>query len=210
MTTYSKYALIDLLDALASSDPVPGGGSAAALAGAAGTSLLVMVASLPKTRTNAPEEFSDLAEAGSRLRTLRDTFVELIDRDSAAYLAVLSALRLPKATDAEKATRREALALAMRNATEVPLDTMRACQQSLAGSSVIAANGHSAAASDAYVGVELLVAALRGAARNVDENLAGVKDQAWSDRVRIERRQLEQDALADAASARARLSPSSA
>jgi formiminotetrahydrofolate cyclodeaminase len=205
MTTYAKYALIDLLDAISSSDPVPGGGSAAAVAGATGTALLVMVASLPKTRTNAPEEFSDLAEAASRLRALRATFVDLIDRDSAAYLAVLSALRLPKVTEDEKTNRREALKSAMRGATEVPLDTMRACQQALSGARIVAAHGHVAAASDAYVGVELLVAALKGAARNVDENLSGVKDQAWSDRVRAERRRLEDEALADAAGVRARL-----
>jgi formiminotetrahydrofolate cyclodeaminase len=207
MTTYATYALIDLLDAISSSDPVPGGGSAAALAGAAGTALLMMVASLPKTRTSAPEEFSDLAEAASRLRSLRDTFVDLIDRDSAAYLAVVSARRLPKATDDERATRREALDLAIRGATEAPLDTMRACRQALADARLVATHGHVAAGSDAYVGVELLVAALRGAARNVDENVSGVKDQSWSNQVRTERRRLEDDALADAAGARARLSP---
>ena len=56
MTSYSTMALPDLLDAFASNEPVPGGGSAAALAGAVGVSLLVMGAGLPKTRTGAPEE----------------------------------------------------------------------------------------------------------------------------------------------------------
>ena len=74
---YSEFALIDLLDAFASNTPVPGGGSAAALAGALGVSLLVMAASLPKSRTGAPEEAADLAEAAARLRPLRDTLVQL-------------------------------------------------------------------------------------------------------------------------------------
>jgi len=207
MTTLSTYALVDLLDAFSSSDPVPGGGSAAALAGAVGASLLLMVASLPKTRTGTPEETSDLAYAAARLRPLRDRLAGLVDRDTAAYQGVLGALRLPKGTDQEKAARRDALGAAMHEATEVPLETMRVCQQALAGARIVAEKGHVAAGSDAYVGIELLLAALRGAARNVDENLGGVKDAAYVERVRAERRQLEDDAVADAATARSRLSP---
>jgi formiminotetrahydrofolate cyclodeaminase len=207
MTSFSTYALLDLLDAFAASDPVPGGGSATAVAGALGTSLLIMVASLPKTRTGAPEEVADLAAAAARLRPLRDTFVELIDRDTAAYQGVMAAMRLPRGTDAEQAARRSAIDAAMRGATEAPLETMRACQQALAGARVIADNGHVAAASDAGVGVELLLAALRGAALNVDTNLAGLKDAAYVDRIRAERRQLEEDGVADATAARARRSP---
>src|SRR5690554_1138720 len=80
--SYADYALIDLLDAFASNEPLPGGGSASALAGALGVSLLLMVCGLPKTRSgaNAPEEAADLAQASARLRPLRDRLVELIDR----------------------------------------------------------------------------------------------------------------------------------
>src|SRR5918995_906731 len=109
MATYSTYALADLLDAFASNEPVPGGGSAAALAGALGVSLLIMVTGLPKTRTGAPEEAADLAEAAARLRPLRDTLAALIDRDSEAYTAVIEAMRLPKDTDANKQHRRAAI-----------------------------------------------------------------------------------------------------
>ena len=98
---YSEFALIDLLDAFASNDPVPGGGSAAALAGALGVSLLVMAASPPKSRTGAPEETADLAEATTRLRRLRDTLVELIDADANAYRAVTAAMKLPKGSKQE-------------------------------------------------------------------------------------------------------------
>ena len=109
MTSYSTMAVEDLLDAFASNEPVPGGGSAAALAGAVGVSLLMMVASLPKTRTGAPEEAADLSEAASRLRPLRETLTSLVDQDSEAYQAVLAAYRLGKSTDAEKAARRDAI-----------------------------------------------------------------------------------------------------
>ena len=58
-------SVTELLDAFSSSDPTPGGGSAAALASAIGASLLMMVAGLPKTRTNAPEERAALQEASN-------------------------------------------------------------------------------------------------------------------------------------------------
>ncbi len=148
MTSYGEMALADLLDAFASNEAVPGGGSAAALAGAVGTSLLIMVAGLPKTKTGAPEEAADLAEAAARLRPLRDTLASLVERDSEAYAAVIEAMRLPKATDADKQQRRAAIEAAMREAIEVPMDTMRACQQALRGAVVVANNGNPNASTD--------------------------------------------------------------
>jgi formiminotetrahydrofolate cyclodeaminase len=199
-------ALVDLLDAFASNEPVPGGGSAAALAGALGASLLIMVAGLAKTRTGAPEEAADLAEASARLRPLRDSLLELVDDDSRAYQAVLDAMRLPKATDAERTARRAAIDTAMQGATRVPLETMRFCQQALRGAIVVATHGNPNAATDTGTAVELLVAALRGAAMNVDVNLKGVSDASFVARVSAERAQLAADAEADVEEARAALS----
>ena len=204
--SYSAYAVIDLLDAFASNEPVPGGGSAAALAGSLGASLLVMAAGLPKTRTMAPEEATDLAEASSRLRPLRESLIDLVDRDSDAYREVMAALRLPKETDAEKAARRQAIQEGMREATAVPLDVMRACQQALAGAVVVARNAYKIAASDVGMGVELLAAALRGGGLSIDGNLNSLNDAAFVERARTERKQLETEGLADAERARALLS----
>lgn len=194
---YADFTLVDLLDAFASNDPVPGGGSASALAGALGVSLLIMVAGNPKTRTGAPEEGADLAEAAARLRPLRDTLLALVDRDSASYQAVLEAMHEPKDTDEQKARRRDAIAAAMVGATEVPLETMRACQQALRGAVIVAWNGNPMAGSDTGVGIELLTAAMRGAAMNIDVNVQGLTDAAFVDRVETERRQLEADAAED-------------
>ena len=145
---YSEMALADLVDAFASTDPVPGGGSAAALAGAVGASLLLMVAGIPKTRSGAPEETADLADAAARIRPLRDSLLELVDRDSEAYRQVMTAFRLPKRSGAETSQRQHAIEDATRGATEVPLDTMRACQQALRGAVTVAANGNRNAARD--------------------------------------------------------------
>ena len=204
--SYSDYAVIDLLDAFASNEPVPGGGSAAALAGSLGVSLLMMAAGLPKTRTMAPEEATDLAEASSRLRPLRESLIELVDRDSDAYREVMAALKLPKETDAEKAARRQAIQEGMHEATAVPLEVMRACQQALAGGVVVARNAYKLAASDVGMGIELVAAALRGCGMSIDGNLTSVVDAAYAERARTERQQLEAEGLADAERARALLS----
>lgn len=199
---FAEMALADLIDAFSSTDAVPGGGSAAALAGTVGVSLLLMVAGLPKTKTGAPEETADLAEASSRLHPLRDGLLDLVDRDSDAYREVLAALRLPKGSEAEKATRTEAIDRATRSATDAPLDVMRLCQQALRGAVVVASNGSRKTTSDVGVAVELLVAALRGARLNVEINLAGLDDEPYTARIREEVDELVVDGAEDAERAR--------
>jgi glutamate formiminotransferase/formiminotetrahydrofolate cyclodeaminase len=199
--SFAKYALVDLLDEFASNSPVPGGGSAAALAGALGASLLLMAASLPKSRTGTPEEATDLAEAAARLRPIRDRLVELIDEDARAYQAVMSALKLPKGSAEEQSERRAALQSAVTSATDAPLDVMRACQQALAGGVVVARNVYRIAASDVAMGVELLAAGGRGAALSIDGNLSSVADASYADRVKAERDELAADSERDAVQA---------
>lgn len=201
-TRFAEMALADLIDAFSSTDAVPGGGSAAALAGALGVSLLIMVAGHPKTKTGTPEETADLAEASSRLHPLRDALLDLVDRDSVAYRQVLTAFRLPKVSDADKAARTEAIDAATRAATEAPLDVMRLCQQALRGAIIVASNGSRKTTSDVGVAVELLVAALRGARLNVDINLAALRDQTYTARIREEVDELVADAVEDAEKAR--------
>lgn len=194
--------LTDLLDAFASGDPVPGGGSASAVAGAIGASLLLMVAGMPKTRTGTPEETADLAEAAARLRPLRDRLAALADLDSEAYDAVAAAFRLPKRSDEEKAARRDAIQAATRRATEVPLDTMRTGRDALRQAMVVARSGNRNAASDVGVALELLSAGVRGAGLNVDINLGTLTDGEYVGHVRVERRDLELTAADEAGRAR--------
>jgi len=198
-------ALADLLDAFASTDAVPGGGSAAAVAGALGASLLLMVAGMTKTKSGAPEETADLADAAARLRPVRDTLIALIDRDSNAYRGVMTAFKRPKGSEQEQSARARAIDDATRAATDAPLDTMRACQQALGGAVVVARNGNPNASSDVAVAIELLLSALRGARVNVDVNLKGLADASYVTDVTLECDALQRDALADAERARAQL-----
>ena len=59
---FAEMTVGQLLEALASSEPTPGGGTAAAIAGAMGASLLVMVTGLAKSRNNTDEEKAALGE----------------------------------------------------------------------------------------------------------------------------------------------------
>jgi len=178
MTALADRPLTDLLDAFASPDPTPGGGSAAALSGALGASLLAMVAALPKTKSGTPEERAALDAARVDLLNARGTLMALIDRDAAAYDAVVAAFRLPKATDEDKATRSRAIQAGTLQATEVPIETIRACIDALEAGRAVAAYGNPSAKSDIAVGVTTINTAVQGAMFNVEINISSLKDEA--------------------------------
>jgi formiminotetrahydrofolate cyclodeaminase len=184
-----------LLEAFSAADPTPGGGSAAALVGATGTSLLAMVAGMPKSRTNAIAEREALDQAQAELLKWRDTLTDLIDRDASAYDLVIAAFRKPKATDDEKVERKAAVQDATRVATEVPLETMRACVAAMRAGLATAVYGNPSAASDAKVGFRLLKAATEGARDNVDINLGGLTDTALQTTIRDEAARLMAEAI---------------
>jgi len=171
-------AVSDLLDAFASPDPTPGGGSAAALAGAIGASLLAMVAGMPKTKTGTPQAREALDDARRRLMAARSTLMGLIDRDAAAYDLVVAAYGQPKGTDEEKTARRDAIQHAMRIATDVPLETATVCAGALGDAAAVEAHGNPNATSDVGTGIALLGAGLRGALLNVDANIGSLTDSA--------------------------------
>ena len=179
MSRFVDQQVSAFLDALASPDPTPGGGTAAAIAGAMGASLLMMVAGLTKSRTGGEEERVALAEARASLTSVRERFAALADADSAAFNQVMAAYRLPKASDAEKAARTDAIQQALKAATTTPLDTLRAASEGLRLGKVVKTHGSPAAASDVDVGIGLLRAAAEGAAANVSINLESIQDDAF-------------------------------
>lgn len=188
--------LPSFLDALCSADPTPGGGSAAALVGATGVALLAMVAGMPKTRTNAIAEREALDQAHTELMTIRETLIALIDRDASAYDLVVAAFRKPKATDEDKMERKAAIQDATRVATEVPVETIRACVAAMRAGLASVAHGNPSAASDGTVGFRLLLAAALSAKDNVDINLGGLTDVALQARLKEESEQLAAQAVA--------------
>lgn len=175
----SEQRFIDLLRLFRSPNPTPGGGSASALSGAVGASLLAMVAGLPKPRAHTPADVGSLTEAGSRAASMSERLALLMDRDSEAYELVVAAFRLPKNSAEEKTARSGRIQEALRAATEAPLDVMHACAEAIQMAAVVARLGNTNASSDVRVGLELLAAGLRGARLNVSINLTSMKDRDY-------------------------------
>lgn len=197
-------SVTDLLAAFRSSEPTPGGGSASALSGAVGASLLAMVAGLPKPAAETADDVARLGAAGARCTELALHLTSLVDRDADAYDLVVHAFRLPKGSDEEKAIRSARIQQAMQEATDAPLEVMRACSAALEHGAVVAALGNRNASSDVQVGLELLVAGVRGAKLNVEINLGSLKDPVFATRAREEADTLAAEAAIAATAARAK------
>ena len=161
-------------DDLSTDAPVPGGGSAAAYAGAMGAALAAMVARISIKK----QPSDDLKTFIEETDNLRSDFLRLVDDDSAAYARVAEAMKLPRKSDEEKKVRQERMQAALLAASRVPLEVaetarrlLDACERGVASSSPMTA-------SDIGVGALMAETALRGAALNVMINLASIKDPA--------------------------------
>jgi glutamate formiminotransferase/formiminotetrahydrofolate cyclodeaminase len=165
--------LREFADALASDAPVPGGGSAAAYAGALGAALAAMVARIATKKADD----AALRDFIGEMDNLRGDFIRLVDDDSAAYAGVTAAMRLPKSTDEEKRIRSERLQAALLAASRVPLEVAKTSRRLLAACERGLEKAPPATVSDLGVGALLAETAMRGAAMNVMVNLASVKDR---------------------------------
>jgi len=161
-------------DDLASSAAVPGGGSAAAYAGALGAALAAMVGRIAERKEPTELTTALISEADY----LRADFIRLVDDDSAAYLHVSEAIKMPKASDEEKRARTERLQAALLGASRVPLEVAKTSRRLLDLCERTIERASTATLSDIGVGAFLAETALRGAALNVMINLASLKDAA--------------------------------
>jgi glutamate formiminotransferase/formiminotetrahydrofolate cyclodeaminase len=162
----------DYIHRTASESPAPGGGSAAALAGALGAALGTMVANLSAHKRGWDhrwEEFSDWAVRG---KDCHEALLHLVDEDTRAFDGLLGAFRLPQ----DQPDRAEAIEAATRGAIEVPLSVMEKSLEAMAVVEAMARTGLKSSASDAGVGALLAGTAVRGAHLNVRINAATLTD----------------------------------
>lgn len=166
----------ELIERLATSDPIPGGGSASALAGAMGAALVHMVVALTAGRPAAAGREDVLADIGTEAVAAQSDLLRLAELDAAAYDTVIRARRLPKDTDLERQSRETQVHQATREATMAPLETVRRGGDVLGLAERLAPIGNRNAVSDVGVGALLAAAAMRGAALNVRINLPYLAD----------------------------------
>jgi len=181
-----SQTLQSFLDALASSAPAPGGGAAAALMGANGAALVSMVCNLTIGKPKYAAVEGDMRALLAKSEALRGRLTQMMEDDQAVFNTLMSAYGLPKQTDDEKATRKQAIQDALKRATEVPLACARACAEAITLSREAAEKGNLQVISDAGVAAAAAEAGLKSAALNVWINAPSIEDKAFADSARKE------------------------
>jgi formiminotetrahydrofolate cyclodeaminase len=190
---FGDLTLSGFIDELGSAAPVPGGGSASAVAAGLAASLVAMVAALSEGRPKYAQHTDLLAWANESGHRLADRFLELADEDSTAYAGFAAAMKLPRDTEDQIASRSAALQKAALVASEVPLRCVEACVELVAVAESLAGRSNVNAASDLNVAALLGEAAARGAAANVLINLPSIGNAEVVDAMTVRVDQLLHD-----------------
>ena len=175
--------LEEFTEALASSDPVPGGGGASCLAGAIGVSLGAMVCSLTEGKKKYADVEEEIRSAKKYLLDMREVFYRLADKDEEVFLPLSKAYSLPRKTEEEKKTRDSFLALALSDAASVPMSALETAVSVMPVLRTVAEKGSKLAVSDAGVAASYLRTCMEGAAFNIRINTGMMKDPAIRERM---------------------------
>jgi glutamate formiminotransferase/formiminotetrahydrofolate cyclodeaminase len=178
------------LASVASSNPVPGGGSVAAHAAALAAALSQMVAGLTIGKKKYAAVDAEMKEAALKAVSLGNTLASLVKRDAEAYSHVSEAYKLPKEPVDAAARRTEAVTSALLKAAEVPLETARASVEVARVAVLVAEKGNTNAVTDAGIAALLAEAACKGADYNVRVNVSALDDPAKGAKLASESRQL--------------------
>jgi formiminotetrahydrofolate cyclodeaminase len=184
MPGVTDLSIREFSEQLAGPQPTPGGGSAAALAGALGAGLVSMVCNFTVGREKYADVEEEMGEVLARAEIVRGELERAVDADVAAYGGYAAAQKLPRETDEERRARDQALDAALRESTLVPLGVAERCGDLLELALRAAELGNRFLISDAAVGAELAAAALASAALNVRLNVGGIEDEEFASGVR--------------------------
>jgi glutamate formiminotransferase/formiminotetrahydrofolate cyclodeaminase len=171
-------SLSGFVASVASSNPVPGGGSVAAHAGALAAALAQMVAGLTVGKKKYAAVDTEMKEIALKAAALGNQLAALVKRDAEAYALVSDAYKLPKEPADAAARRSETVTSALLKAAEVPLETARAAVQVAELAARVAEKGNTNAVTDAGVAALLAAASAKGAAYNVRVNVQALDDKS--------------------------------
>lgn len=189
-----KIAGEDFLDALAQGTATPGGGSASAYAAAAAAALVCMVARLTVGKKKYADVESQMWSVIDQAESLRAELTSAVEKDSAAFMEVMTALKLPKDTPDQVSSRNLAIEAATILASQVPLDVAKKAVQVLELAAIVVQHGNVNALSDGGSGASLAKAALAGAGMNVRINAKTLQDQSIAQALITELSHLESQA----------------
>jgi formiminotetrahydrofolate cyclodeaminase len=175
----TELSIRDYTAKLASKEPAPGGGSAAALSGVLAASLMEMVLNLTLGREEFAQYEKQLSEKQIILTGLHRSLDELVDRDAAAFNSVMAAFKLPKGTEEEKTARSAAIQTGYKEAAEIPMETARACLEVLEVGKTLLGKINAHAVSDLVVGALAAHTGVVGALLNTTINLPSIKDEFY-------------------------------
>ena len=184
----------DFLEALAAGSATPGGGSAAAYAGAAGAALVAMVARLTVGKKKYAAVEARMQAIISQADMLRSELTAGVTQDSAAYAQVMAAFKLPKETSEQQSERAAQIQAATLVASKVPLQTATLAVAVMALAKEVVEAGNVNALSDGGSAAALARAALTGAALNVRINARELEDKETAQALLDELASLEQQA----------------
>lgn len=186
MESLYQLTVTEFLAKTAGNDPVPGGGSVSALAGALAAALGHMVANLTAGRKKYAEYDQEMRALMPLLHQEQEALTKFIDEDSKAYDVVFQAFKLPKETEIEKAERKGAIQAATLVAAQVPLQVAREAAKVLEQLTILAVHGNQNAITDVCVAAMMANTAVRGAVYNVRINLTGLDDRQKADELSAE------------------------
>jgi methenyltetrahydrofolate cyclohydrolase len=173
----TNWTIADFLKKLSSDDPVPGGGSVAALAGALGAALIVMYCRIGTHRKGVSSDDQEvLRKIITEATSYEQKLNRLITEDSLAFGEVTDAYKLPKATEEESKLRQQAIQKGFKKAVDAPFQTLSACVECLFLVREASVLGNPTAFSDLKVAQYLCHAGGRGAIENIEINLPYIKD----------------------------------
>lgn len=180
----AEMTVTQFADVLASDAPAPGGGSTAALAGALGAALTAMVCRLTEGRKKYEEYQDYILEVKEKATALQVKFIDVMDRDTEAFMVISNAYGMPKATDEEKAVRSAAIQAGLVKSTETPMEMMELSAETIALTESLLGKFNTASASDLGVGALTLRTAVQGAWLNVLINIGSLKDKELAESYR--------------------------